>query len=168
MAPNDPPLEHEHKILIVDDNADLRKVLALHLKESKYETVEAASSLEALDQARATRPDLILMDLAMLADTGDQAIAWLKADPSLRTAKGQSAKALLAQLTEEKQMSVKAEQLGAIITLWNAVWYSNVLFVNMGPLRHHAQSRYQVSVAKSLPPHNPQQFRPTLFYRPLR
>lgn len=117
MAPNDPPLEHEHKILIVDDNADLRKVLALHLKESRYETVEAASSLEALDQARATRPDLILMDLAMLADTGDQAIAWLKADPSLRTAKGQSAKALLAQLTEEKQMSVKAEQLGAIITL---------------------------------------------------
>jgi len=72
------------KILIVDDNSDLRKLLALVLKNSDYDTVEAATGLEALKQARATRPDLILMDLFMPDVTGDEAMAWLKADPLTR------------------------------------------------------------------------------------
>jgi two-component system cell cycle response regulator DivK len=72
------------KILIVDDNSDLRKLLALVLKNSDYDTVEAATGLEALNQARATRPDLILMDLFMPDVTGDEAIVWLKADPMTR------------------------------------------------------------------------------------
>jgi hypothetical protein len=44
------PLKHEkcptigkRKILIVDDNSDLRKLLALFLKSSDYDTVEAAT-----------------------------------------------------------------------------------------------------------------------------
>ena len=49
------------KILIVDDNSDLRKLLALVLKNSDYDTVEAERGLEALNQERATRPDLILI-----------------------------------------------------------------------------------------------------------
>ena len=72
------------KILIVDDNSDLRKLLGLVLKNSDYDTVEAATGLEALKQARATRPDLILMDLFMPDVTGDEAMAWLKADPLTR------------------------------------------------------------------------------------
>jgi CheY-like chemotaxis protein len=72
------------KILIVDDNSDLRKLLALVLKNSDYDTVEAERGLEALNQARATRPDLILMDLFMPDVTGDEAIVWLKADPLTR------------------------------------------------------------------------------------
>ena len=45
------------------------------------DTVEAATGLEALKQARA-RPDL--MDLSMPVVTGDEAMAWLKADPLTR------------------------------------------------------------------------------------
>jgi len=41
------------KILIVDDNSDVRELLALFLKSSGYDTVEAATGLEALNQARA-------------------------------------------------------------------------------------------------------------------
>lgn len=67
------------KILVVDDNCDVRKLLVLHLRESSYDAVEAATSLEAVTQARAIRPDLILMDLAM--PVGIEAIATLKADP---------------------------------------------------------------------------------------
>ena len=72
------------KILIVDDNSDLRKLFALVLKNSDYDTTEAATALEALKQARATRPDLILMDLSMPDVTGDEAMVWLKADPLTR------------------------------------------------------------------------------------
>ena|SRR5258708_3700283 len=85
------PLRHEEcsgigkkKILIVDDNSDLRKLLVLVLKNSGYDTVEAATGLEALKQARATRPDLILMDLFMPDVNGDEAMVWLKADPLTR------------------------------------------------------------------------------------
>jgi len=78
------PSIDKKKILIVDDNSDLRKLLALVLKNSDYDTAEAARGLEALNQARATRPDLILMDLFMPDVTGDEAIVWLKADPLTR------------------------------------------------------------------------------------
>lgn len=50
-------------------------------KNSGYETVEAATGIEALTQARATCPDLILMDLALPVVSGDKAMAWLKEDP---------------------------------------------------------------------------------------
>ena len=72
------------KILIVDDNSDLRKLLALILEHSDYDIIEVGTGLEALNQARATRPDLILMDLSMPVVNGDEAMAWLKADPLTR------------------------------------------------------------------------------------
>jgi CheY-like chemotaxis protein len=72
------------KILVVDDNSEIRKLLLLHLQESDYDTVEAGTGLEALNQARASRPDLIVMDLAMSGGNGDEAIASLKADPLMR------------------------------------------------------------------------------------
>ena len=72
------------KILIVDDNSDLRKLIALFLKRSDYDTVEAATGLEAIKQASATHFDLILMDLSMPVLTGDEAMARLKTDPSTR------------------------------------------------------------------------------------
>ena len=88
MLSCDQPVEHDecsnvvkNKILIADDNPDLRKLLVILLKNSSYETVEAATGIEALTQARATCPDLIIMDLGMPAMTGDQATARLKADP---------------------------------------------------------------------------------------
>ena len=63
------------KILVADDNSAIRQLLVLRLKESSYETVEAATGLQAVEQARSTRPDLIIMDLGMPAGTGDEAIA---------------------------------------------------------------------------------------------
>ena len=72
------------KILVADDNSAIRQLLVLRLKESSYETVEAATGFQAVEQARSTRPDLIIMDLGMPAGTGDEAIASLKADPATR------------------------------------------------------------------------------------
>ena len=71
----------KHKILIVEDDSDCRELLKFFLRQSGYETVEAATGFEAVNLARVTRPDLIIMDLGMPAMTGDQATARLKADP---------------------------------------------------------------------------------------
>jgi len=71
----------EKKILVVDDNPEIRRLLLLHLKQSGYDTVEAATGREGVEKTRATHPDLIIMDLAMPDGTGAEAIVSLKADP---------------------------------------------------------------------------------------
>ena len=72
------------RILIVEDNADSRELLVLLLRRLGYEVAEAATGLAAIEQTRATRPDLIIMDLGLPGITGDEATARLKADPSTR------------------------------------------------------------------------------------
>jgi len=72
------------RILIVEDNPDSRELLVLWLRRSGYEIAEAATGLDAIDQAHSTRPDLIIMDLGLPEITGDEATARLKADPSTR------------------------------------------------------------------------------------
>ncbi len=52
------------KILIVEDNADLLKVLQLLLKDS-YESIPAMKGRQAVDIAAAERPDLILLDIVL-------------------------------------------------------------------------------------------------------
>ena len=71
-------------ILLADDNAEIRRLFALSLGKSGYDTVEAATGCEAVEKARANLPDLIVMDLAMPEGTGDEAIISLKADPVTR------------------------------------------------------------------------------------
>jgi DNA-binding NtrC family response regulator len=52
------------KILIVDDDADLRKIVSMVLAPVA-DVVEAANGQDALDLIRAERPDLMLVDLVM-------------------------------------------------------------------------------------------------------
>jgi len=75
---------YKKRILIVEDNSESRELLALILRRSGYDVAEAATGLDAIDQAHATRPDLIIMDLGLPQITGDEATARLKADPSTR------------------------------------------------------------------------------------
>jgi len=72
------------RILIVEDNSDSRELLVLMLRRSGYDVAEATTGLDAIDQTRMTRPDLIIMDLGLPGITGDEATARLKADPSTR------------------------------------------------------------------------------------
>ena len=53
------------KILIVDDEPDIVELLSFNLKAEGYEVITAASGLEALNQARAVLPDLIVLDLML-------------------------------------------------------------------------------------------------------
>jgi len=51
------------KVLIVDDNEHLRQILGSILRSAGYEISEAASAREAIANAVATNPNLILLDL---------------------------------------------------------------------------------------------------------
>ena len=52
-------------ILYVEDNEDNVYMLTQRLKRQGFEVIVAGNGLEAIDQARASHPDLILMDLSL-------------------------------------------------------------------------------------------------------
>lgn len=70
------------KVLLVDDHAMVRSGFAMVLSvEDDIEVVgEAADGLEAIEQARATRPDVVLMDVQMPRMDGIEATRHLVAD----------------------------------------------------------------------------------------
>jgi len=52
-------------ILVVDDSASIRQMLALTLKRSGYEVVEAVDGLDGLEEAKSKSFNLILTDQSM-------------------------------------------------------------------------------------------------------
>jgi two-component system, OmpR family, alkaline phosphatase synthesis response regulator PhoP len=53
------------RILVVDDEQDIVTLLKYNLEKEGYEVVEAYDGLEAVQVAKNTRPDVILMDIMM-------------------------------------------------------------------------------------------------------
>jgi diguanylate cyclase (GGDEF)-like protein len=53
------------RILIAEDERNLRQVLALQLNAAGYEVIEAVDGQAALEQAHSASPDLILLDVMM-------------------------------------------------------------------------------------------------------
>jgi CheY-like chemotaxis protein len=58
------------KIMVVDDEAHVRKYLTSFLEDSGYETCSASNGEEALGVLRKEKPDLVTLDLQMPGDTG--------------------------------------------------------------------------------------------------
>jgi len=69
------------RILAVDDEPHILKLVAFSLKSGGYEVLEACDGLSAIQVAIAEKPDLILMDVMMPALDGYEACRRLKADP---------------------------------------------------------------------------------------
>jgi len=58
------------KVLIIDDEADVRTYLATLLKKNGYETVVAENGHQGLEVAKRERPDLVTLDLMMPNQSG--------------------------------------------------------------------------------------------------
>ncbi len=71
-------------VLIVDDDAANRELLARRLSRQGFEVVISDSGQAGLATARARRVDLVLLDMIMPGMDGDQVLGELKADPELR------------------------------------------------------------------------------------
>jgi CheY-like chemotaxis protein len=69
------------KVLVVEDHADIRKMMSIYLKMFKYEVIEATDGYDAVEKAIEHKPDAILMDLAMpVLDGVDSARAIRQSD----------------------------------------------------------------------------------------
>jgi two-component system, cell cycle response regulator DivK len=70
-------------VLIVEDNELNMKLFHDLLEAHGYDIVGTPSGLDALELARAHRPDLILMDIQLPEVSGLEVTKWIKADPEL-------------------------------------------------------------------------------------
>ena len=66
------------KILIVDDDPDVRMALAITLEEAGHEIEEASDGTQVLEMARKTNTDAILLDINMPGMDGFKALEQLK------------------------------------------------------------------------------------------
>jgi CheY-like chemotaxis protein len=86
------------KILVADDERDIRDLIGFTLRFAGHEVISAANGEEAVEAALQNLPDLILMDVRMPRMTGYEACERIKSEPTLQqipvvflSAKGQDA-----------------------------------------------------------------------------
>src|SRR6185437_6129767 len=72
-------------VLIVEDNELNMKLFHDLLEAHGYDTVGTRNGVEALDLARAHKPDLILMDIQLPEVSGLEVTKWLKDDEELKS-----------------------------------------------------------------------------------
>lgn len=71
------------KIMIVDDDPDLRQALRLRLRANHYDTVNAVDGYSAIALAYKEHPDLIILDLGLPAGNGFVVLDRLQRDDKL-------------------------------------------------------------------------------------
>lgn len=94
-----------HTVLVVDDEASIRKLITTALARADYATLEAAGGREAMDRVRNSKPDIVLLDLGLPDRDGLELVPLIKqqADATLIVVSARDA-------TDEK---VAALDLGA-------------------------------------------------------
>jgi len=73
------------KILVIDDDDQMRKLLRQVMEWANYEVIEASNGREGMQQCRKQTPDLVITDLIMPEQEGLETIALFKKDyPQLK------------------------------------------------------------------------------------
>ncbi|GAB4062503.1 hypothetical protein GCM10028777_02430 [Angustibacter speluncae] len=92
------PTTDATRVLVVDDDRDIRDLVTFKLEQAGYEVRQAEDGLQALDAVREWGPDLVVLDVMMPGLSGIDVTRELRADPGtaatpviLLTAKAQEA-----------------------------------------------------------------------------
>ncbi|GGL06074.1 histidine kinase [Sphaerisporangium melleum] len=96
------------RVLVADDNADMREYLLRLLKGAGYRVDAVSDGLQALDAVRAEAPDLVVSDVMMPRLDGLALVAALRADP--RTA---GVPVLLLSARAGQEASIEGLEAGA-------------------------------------------------------
>jgi len=67
-------------ILVVDDEPDIRRLIVMHLERDGFRCRTAGTGLDALREAKAAAPDLVILDLMLPAIDGLEVCRRLRAD----------------------------------------------------------------------------------------
>ena len=96
------------RILLVDDEADLLKLVMVRLAACGYEVIPASDGLEALEKAQKENPDLILLDVMMPRMDGFEVLRNLKNNPGTM-----SIPVIMLTAKDEAESFSRAQEAGA-------------------------------------------------------
>jgi DNA-binding response OmpR family regulator len=71
------------KVLIVEDDDDVRLGYHVLLKANHYDTILAQDGVSAMSEALKHRPDVIILDLGLPAGDGFTILEWFRMNPNL-------------------------------------------------------------------------------------
>jgi putative two-component system response regulator len=97
---------HDYKILIVDDEAAIRRLLRQKLSKEGYQCEEAGSSDEALEKLKTFPANLIMLDMKMPGKSGMELL------PELRAGFPDTA-VIMATAVAEADLAIQCMKLGA-------------------------------------------------------
>ncbi|MFJ8697010.1 SpoIIE family protein phosphatase [Streptomyces roseolilacinus] len=137
------------RVLIADDNADMREYLTRILRSAGYEVEAVSNGHEALRAVRADAPDLVVSDVMMPGVDGLALVRELRADP--RTA---ALPVLLLSARAGQEASIEGLQAGADDYLVKPFAAAELLArvranVELSRLRNH-QARWRTALVDSL------------------
>jgi len=75
------------KIMLVDDEDDIRNVVKLVLDDEGYEVISTSGGEQALEKLKTVKPDLILIDFFMPNMSGLDLCKKIRADPKIQKLK---------------------------------------------------------------------------------
>jgi CheY-like chemotaxis protein len=96
------------KVLVVDDNEQVRQLLMLLLEDAGHEVTTCADGSHVLGASKAESPDIVLMDLNMPEVDGFTALRLLRDDASLR-----HIPVIMVTASGHQELMGKARELGA-------------------------------------------------------
>jgi len=96
------------KILIIDDEEVLRRIMRTMLERRPFEVVEAASGVEGFDLAKKVQPNLILLDWNMPGMNGAEVLKTLRAEPLIA-----SIPVILLTGTDPQDLATQGNELAA-------------------------------------------------------
>jgi len=96
------------RILVADDEPDILEIISYNLAKEGYEMYTAKNGQEAIDKAKAIKPDLIILDVMMPKKTGMEACQALRSMPQFQ-------KTLIIFLTamSDESSQIRGLELGA-------------------------------------------------------
>lgn len=97
------------KVLIADDEPDILEILKYNLLRDGYQVITARDGDEAIMQAKATNPDLIILDIMMPGKTGVEVCQVLRAQPQFKDTLIMFLTALSDEATQIKGLGMGAD-----------------------------------------------------------
>ena len=110
------------KILIIEDQAQLRYMMALTLRYMNYEALEAKDGYAGIQTSLAEHPDLVLLDLGLPGMSGFDTAKKIKENP-------QTGQIPIVALTgwEPSLFAAKARQAGMVVYLQKPVSLATIV-----------------------------------------
>jgi two-component system alkaline phosphatase synthesis response regulator PhoP len=76
--------KNQFRVLLVDDEPGIRKILRLFLELEGYLVFEAITANQAMQVVKKEKPHLVILDVILCGQTGFDVCEWIKSNPETR------------------------------------------------------------------------------------